>query len=70
MSEECQELVDTYGSSILSLLLQEASPELVCSMLHLCSTQGLPVLTGEPGGGGGQRHAPHPPRGERGPGRR
>uniref|UniRef100_A0A8D1HVH7 Prosaposin n=1 Tax=Sus scrofa TaxID=9823 RepID=A0A8D1HVH7_PIG len=45
MSEECQELVDTYGSSILSLLLQEASPELVCSMLHLCSTQGLPVLT-------------------------
>ncbi|XP_006889030.1 PREDICTED: prosaposin [Elephantulus edwardii] len=45
MSEECQELVDTYGSSILSLLLEEASPELVCSMLHLCSVQGLPALT-------------------------
>ncbi|XP_010587509.2 prosaposin [Loxodonta africana] len=45
MSEECQEVVDTYGSSILSILLQEVSPELVCSMLHLCSTQGLPALT-------------------------
>ncbi|KAM6184842.1 prosaposin [Rhynchocyon petersi] len=45
MSEECKELVDTYGSSILSLLMEEASPELVCSMLHLCSTQGLPAIT-------------------------
>ncbi|XP_023383757.1 prosaposin [Pteropus vampyrus] len=45
MSEECQEVVDTYGSSILSILLQEASPELVCSMLHLCTSQGLPALT-------------------------
>ncbi|KAF5929077.1 hypothetical protein HPG69_015550, partial [Diceros bicornis minor] len=51
LSEECQEVVDTYGSSILSILLQEASPELVCSMLHLCSSQELPALTGEPGGG-------------------
>ncbi|XP_008580803.1 PREDICTED: prosaposin isoform X4 [Galeopterus variegatus] len=48
LSEECQEVVDTYGSSILSILLQEASPQLVCSMLHLCSSQGLPALTGEP----------------------
>ncbi|XP_036079718.1 prosaposin isoform X2 [Rousettus aegyptiacus] len=45
MSEECQEVVDTYGSSILSILLQEATPELVCSMLHLCTSQGLPALT-------------------------
>ncbi|XP_008580808.1 PREDICTED: prosaposin isoform X9 [Galeopterus variegatus] len=45
LSEECQEVVDTYGSSILSILLQEASPQLVCSMLHLCSSQGLPALT-------------------------
>lgn len=45
MSEECQEVVDTYGSSILSILLQEASPELVCSMLRLCTSQGLPALT-------------------------
>lgn len=44
LSKECQEVVDTYGSSILSILLQEASPELVCRMLHLCSSQGLPVL--------------------------
>ncbi|XP_036121783.1 prosaposin isoform X1 [Molossus molossus] len=45
LSEECQEVVDTYGRSILSILLQEASPELVCSMLQLCSAQGLPALT-------------------------
>ncbi|XP_008694228.1 prosaposin isoform X1 [Ursus americanus] len=44
LSEECQEVVDTYGASILSILLQEASPELVCGMLHLCPTRGLPVL--------------------------
>lgn len=44
-------MVDTYGSSILSLLLQEASPELVCRLIHLCSPQELPALTGEPGGG-------------------
>lgn len=66
LSEECQEVVDTYGSSILSILLQEASPELVCSMLHLCSSRGLPALTGEPsareagrplsGWGGPRRH--------------
>ncbi|XP_036684200.1 prosaposin isoform X2 [Balaenoptera musculus] len=45
LSQECQEVVDTYGSAILSILLQEASPELVCSMLHLCSSRGLPALT-------------------------
>lgn len=48
LSEECQEVVDTYGRSILSILLQEASPELVCSMLQLCTKQRLPALTGEP----------------------
>lgn len=47
LSEECHEVVDTYGASILSILLQEASPELVCGMLHLCPTRGLPVLPGE-----------------------
>lgn len=51
MSDQCKEVVDTYGRSILSILLQEASPELVCTMLHLCTSQPLPALTGEPGGG-------------------
>jgi len=55
LSEECQEVVDTYGASILSILLQEASPEIVCSMLHLCSSQGLPVLPGERGEGAAGR---------------
>ncbi|XP_036911723.1 prosaposin isoform X2 [Sturnira hondurensis] len=45
LSEECQEVVDTYGRSILSILLQEASPELVCSLLHLCSSQRRQALT-------------------------
>uniref|UniRef100_A0A5F4W9K1 Prosaposin n=1 Tax=Callithrix jacchus TaxID=9483 RepID=A0A5F4W9K1_CALJA len=45
LSEECQEVVDTYGSSILSILMQEVSPEVVCSMLHLCSGMRLPALT-------------------------
>ena len=53
LAEQCQEVVDTYGSAILSILLQEASPELVCRMLHLCSSQGLPAATGEPRGGWG-----------------
>ncbi|XP_019601408.2 prosaposin [Rhinolophus sinicus] len=45
MSDQCKEVVDTYGRSILSILLQEASPELVCTMLHLCTSQPLPALT-------------------------
>ncbi|XP_075390928.1 prosaposin [Tenrec ecaudatus] len=44
MSKECQELVDTYGPSILTIL-QEASPELVCSLLHFCSNKRLPAMT-------------------------
>ncbi|KAK2093289.1 hypothetical protein P7K49_029818 [Saguinus oedipus] len=47
LSEECQEMVDTYGSSILSILLQEVSPEVACSMLRLCSSTWLPAVTGE-----------------------
>uniref|UniRef100_A0A2K5PJE2 Prosaposin n=1 Tax=Cebus imitator TaxID=2715852 RepID=A0A2K5PJE2_CEBIM len=45
LSEECQEVVDMYGSSILSILLQEVSPEVACNMLHLCSSTWLPALT-------------------------
>ncbi|KAL2769806.1 prosaposin isoform c preproprotein [Daubentonia madagascariensis] len=46
LSEECQEVVDTYGSSILSIL-HDTSPELVCSLLHVCSRPGLPALTAQ-----------------------
>ncbi|XP_047409056.1 prosaposin isoform X3 [Sciurus carolinensis] len=38
VSAVCQEVVDTYGGYILSVLQQEMSPELVCSELHLCSS--------------------------------
>lgn len=54
LSSECQEVVDTYGRSILSILMQEASPELVCRLLQLCSAQGLPAVTGERGERGRQ----------------
>lgn len=49
LSEECQEMVETYGRSILSILMREESPKLVCSLLHLCSSQGPPVPPGEQG---------------------
>ncbi|XP_020017808.1 prosaposin [Castor canadensis] len=38
VSGVCQEVVDTYGPSILSLLLQELSPDLVCREISLCSS--------------------------------
>lgn len=43
VSEECHEVVDTYGSSILKLLETEST--FVCSLLHLCPSQELPALT-------------------------
>ncbi|XP_027624723.1 prosaposin isoform X3 [Tupaia chinensis] len=44
LAKECQEVVDTYGRSILSLL-EQTTPELVCHLLHLCPSKGLPALT-------------------------
>lgn len=54
MAQECQEVVDTYGRSLLSMLLQDVSPELLCSLVHLCPTKGVPALTGEPRWGAGR----------------
>ncbi|XP_054989180.1 prosaposin [Sorex araneus] len=45
LASQCQEVVDSYGRSILTLLLQEMTPELVCSALGLCSPRGLPALS-------------------------
>uniref|UniRef100_A0A5F9CCM3 Prosaposin n=1 Tax=Oryctolagus cuniculus TaxID=9986 RepID=A0A5F9CCM3_RABIT len=42
ISQECQEVVDTYGSAILSVLRQEVDPELVCHIFHLCSSGSTP----------------------------
>ncbi|XP_004846288.2 prosaposin isoform X2 [Heterocephalus glaber] len=36
MSEVCEEMVETYGTSLMSLLLQELSPKQVCIELRLC----------------------------------
>ncbi|XP_012579180.1 PREDICTED: prosaposin isoform X1 [Condylura cristata] len=43
VSEECQEVVDTYGTSILKMLETEAT--VVCSLLHVCPSRELPPLT-------------------------
>lgn len=49
LSQECQEVVDTYGSAILSVLRQEVDPELVCHIFHLCSSGStLPVVPAVP----------------------
>lgn len=48
VAQQCQEVVDTYGRSLLSMLLQDVSPELVCSLVGLCPSKGVPALTGEP----------------------
>lgn len=56
LAQECQEVVDTYGSAILSMLREEVSPEVVCSLLRICSSSStpprLPVMPGEPWGDG------------------
>lgn len=45
MAQQCQEVVETYGRSLLSMLLQDVSPELVCSLVGLCPRKGVPALT-------------------------
>ncbi|XP_040831836.1 prosaposin isoform X2 [Ochotona curzoniae] len=42
LAQECQEVVDTYGSAILSMLREEVSPEVVCSLLRICSSSSTP----------------------------
>lgn len=41
-STKCQEVVETFGPSLMDILMHEVSPNFVCSLLHLCS-DGLDV---------------------------
>lgn len=36
LSAQCKDLIETYGQAIIELLLQEAKPKTVCSLLGLC----------------------------------
>ncbi|XP_027021506.2 prosaposin isoform X3 [Tachysurus fulvidraco] len=36
LSAQCKDLIDTYGQAIIELLVQEADPKTVCSLLGLC----------------------------------
>lgn len=36
LSAQCKDLVDTYGQAIIELLVQEADPKTVCTLLALC----------------------------------
>ncbi|XP_058241649.1 prosaposin isoform X2 [Hemibagrus wyckioides] len=47
LSAQCKDLIETYGQAIIELLLQEADPKTVCSILGLCkdaSRAFIPVM--------------------------
>ncbi|XP_030012717.1 prosaposin isoform X1 [Sphaeramia orbicularis] len=37
MSDECKDLIETYGQAIIELLVQQADPKTVCTVLALCN---------------------------------
>lgn len=37
LSSQCKDLVDTYGQAIIALLVQEADPKTICTVLALCN---------------------------------
>lgn len=37
LSGQCKDLVDTYGQAIIELLVQQADPKTVCTVLALCN---------------------------------
>ncbi|XP_061766494.1 prosaposin isoform X1 [Nerophis ophidion] len=38
LGTECKDLIDTYGQAIIELLIQEADPKTVCTVLALCNS--------------------------------
>ncbi|TSN48512.1 Prosaposin [Bagarius yarrelli] len=47
LSAQCKDLIETYGQAIIELLIQEADPKTVCSLLGLCkeaSRAFIPVM--------------------------
>lgn len=43
ISTQCREVVDTYGPSLLDILVKELNPELLCGVIELCSPGSDPV---------------------------
>lgn len=37
MTSQCKELIETYGEAIIELLVQQADPKTVCTVLALCN---------------------------------
>lgn len=37
VSSQCKDLVDTYGAAIIELLVQQADPKTICTVLALCN---------------------------------
>lgn len=37
LSTECKDLIETYGQAIIELLVQQADPKTVCTVLALCN---------------------------------
>nr|XP_055027064.1 prosaposin [Misgurnus anguillicaudatus] len=37
LSAQCKDLIDSYGKAIIELLVQEADPKTICTLLGLCS---------------------------------
>uniref|UniRef100_A0A3Q0RPC0 Prosaposin n=1 Tax=Amphilophus citrinellus TaxID=61819 RepID=A0A3Q0RPC0_AMPCI len=41
LSAQCKDLIETYGQAIIDLLVQQADPKTVCTVLGLCNGQDL-----------------------------
>lgn len=37
LSAQCKDLIETYGQAIIELLVQQADPKTVCTVLALCN---------------------------------
>lgn len=37
LTNQCKDLIDTYGQAIIELLVQQADPKTVCTVLALCN---------------------------------
>lgn len=37
LSSQCKDLVDTYGQAIIALLVQQADPKTICTVLAVCN---------------------------------
>lgn len=37
LAGQCKDLIDTYGQAIIELLVQQADPKTVCTLLALCN---------------------------------